>query len=296
MSALLQKVIVLGGRAGSDKMREWARHELNGYDEGIVLPKYRRLHVPLYAMLTNPFGYNGREQRIPPSALPDAIAEMVPVEQLNLGAGVGELEAMVAAGDQSNEPHHLSPDWSDLLGSWLQEHNVEQSTTRVSALYYKVPNASIKGVLVHIRTALAELVADLVSMTPDGEEVPDQANADRAVMYIFNGGRPTVNHTTQHHQRPNVSVPDAHSAVLATDHSTAIGSQAASGKNSSVVGTQSADGEDATLAGHDNTTPAPTEEPAGFWARLRKRGLFVALFTVIAGAIAVFTWIGWTSW
>jgi hypothetical protein len=30
LSSLLQKCIVLGGQAGSEKMRDWARHELNG--------------------------------------------------------------------------------------------------------------------------------------------------------------------------------------------------------------------------------------------------------------------------
>ena len=33
LSSLLQKCIVLGGQAGSEKMREWARQELNGYAE-----------------------------------------------------------------------------------------------------------------------------------------------------------------------------------------------------------------------------------------------------------------------
>ena len=31
LSSLLQKCIVLGGQAGSEKMRDWARQELNGY-------------------------------------------------------------------------------------------------------------------------------------------------------------------------------------------------------------------------------------------------------------------------
>jgi hypothetical protein len=295
VSTLLQMVIVLGGRAGSEKMRTWARHELNGYGEGVELPEYRKIRVPLYALLTNPAGYNGKEQRIPPGVLPDEVADKVPMERLNLGQGVGELEAMVEAGEPH---HHLSPTWGDFLGSWLQKHNIpDPDNTKISAIYYKVPNASIKGVLVQARAALAELVADLISMTPDGEEVPTQVDADLAVQYIFTGDRPTVNLT---HQRttsgPNVSAPGAHSAAVATGNGTALGSQTASGENSSVVGTQSAHGDDATLAGRNNSSAPSKEEPAGFWAGLRKRGVFVALATVVAGAVAVFTWVGWTPW
>jgi hypothetical protein len=31
LSSILQKCIVLGGQAGSEKMRDWARQELRGY-------------------------------------------------------------------------------------------------------------------------------------------------------------------------------------------------------------------------------------------------------------------------
>ena len=37
LSSLLQKCIVLGGQAGSEKMRDWARRELNGYACGVPI-------------------------------------------------------------------------------------------------------------------------------------------------------------------------------------------------------------------------------------------------------------------
>lgn len=45
LSSLLQKCIVLGGQAGSEKMRDWARQELNGYKgDTEAWPDYR--HIP----------------------------------------------------------------------------------------------------------------------------------------------------------------------------------------------------------------------------------------------------------
>jgi hypothetical protein len=44
VASLLQKCIVLGGQAGSEEMRDWARQELNGY-QGEPVPPYRRIYT-----------------------------------------------------------------------------------------------------------------------------------------------------------------------------------------------------------------------------------------------------------
>jgi hypothetical protein len=64
LSSLLQQCIMLGLDTGSEKMRDWARQELNGYTEVDTLPEYRRIPVPLMAMITNMAGYKGRSTRI----------------------------------------------------------------------------------------------------------------------------------------------------------------------------------------------------------------------------------------
>jgi len=57
LPSLLQKCIVLGGRAGSEKMRDWARRELNGYVGIKDIPHYRKLRAQVKLTLTNPMGY-----------------------------------------------------------------------------------------------------------------------------------------------------------------------------------------------------------------------------------------------
>lgn len=54
LSSLLQKCIVLGGGAGSEKMRAWARRELNGYAELGTVPDYRRVPAVLMARMRDP--------------------------------------------------------------------------------------------------------------------------------------------------------------------------------------------------------------------------------------------------
>lgn len=177
---------------------------------------------------------------------------------------------------------------------------------RVAEVYWSVSSVSIQGVLVRIRTALAELVAKLITLTPQGQEVPDSSAADQAVRFILTGARATVNYTVQQAADggTNVAVNGGKNAgpvTVSGKGGSVIGSQTASGANSSVVGRQEASGAGASVvgvqsarasgdvvaAGQDATVPAATEQPVqeGFWARLRKRGAVVA-FAIIVGALA----------
>src|SRR3954464_13871053 len=45
-TALLQKCILLGGQVGSERLRDWARQELRGYDQRDRVPEYRRFTAP----------------------------------------------------------------------------------------------------------------------------------------------------------------------------------------------------------------------------------------------------------
>lgn len=323
LSSLLQKCIVLGGQAGSEKMREWARQELNGYAEADTTPDYRHVRVAVMIVITNRAGYNGMTQRIDDSVFPaqirDMIREKVDLEDAILGGGIGELEALASEG---TDEHHLIPSWSSFIKDTLNQFNMD-SISRVAEVYWSVSNASIRGLLVRVRTALAELVAELITLTPQDQEVPDKLVADQAVQFVITGDRPTVHYSSQHASDGGTNVASgggsaAGPVTVSGVHSSAIGSQTASGANSSVVGIQAANGanssvlsgqavqagHDAVSAGRDATTITSAEnQPVkeGWWARLRKRGVVVA-FAIIIGAIAtvvgtvvgICVWIGWT--
>jgi hypothetical protein len=56
LSSLLQKCIVLGRQARSEKMRDWARQELHGYVGADTVPDYRHIPAALMAVITNSAG------------------------------------------------------------------------------------------------------------------------------------------------------------------------------------------------------------------------------------------------
>ncbi|MBF9134762.1 hypothetical protein I0C86_38415 [Plantactinospora sp. S1510] len=303
VASLLQKCIVLGGKAGSEKMRDWARQELNGYKVDMV-PPYRHVHTGLMAIFTNRAGFNGMHQRIVPTMFPqqirDILAELgVDMETAVLAGGIGELEAL-AKRDEGE--HHLMPPWGDVMVDTLQKHLVTPDT-RVKVVYWPLSDASLRGLLVKVRTALAELIAELIASTPESQDVPDKAAADQAVQYVITGERATVHVTSQHAHGSGVNIAVAPSdGVTVSGAGTAIGSQTASGAGSSVVGSQFASGSHNSLTGRDGAAVDPSARQ-GRWARLRRRGWMVALTTILGGiagvaaaVLGLFTWLDWTPW
>ena len=306
LSSLLQKCIVLGGQARSDQMRDWARQELNGYAGVDTVPEYRHVPAAVMAVITNMAGYNAVPRRLDVSVfdprIRDVIRETVgDLEDAILGAGIGELEALAG---QGTDMHRLVPPWSGVMADTLSKYHMTAGS-RVAEVYWAVPNTSILGILSRVRTALAELVGELITLTPQDQEVPDKLAADQVAQFIITGDRSVINYSLQHAAGggTNVTVTGAAPGPVTVSgaHGTAIGSQTASGANSSVAGTQTASGagssvvggqavqagRDAVTAGRDAAIPVADGQPAkgGWWARLRKRGAVVAFSTII-GAIA----------
>ena len=129
--------------------------------------------------------------------------------------------------------------------------------SRVAEVYWPVSNASIRGLLVRVRAALAELVAELIVLTPQDQEVPDKLAADRATQFVITGDRPTIHYSSQHAADggTNVAVVGASTpgpVTVSGAHGSTIGSQIASGANASVVGSQPVQADrDAVVTGRD---------------------------------------------
>lgn len=310
LSSLLQKCIVLGGKAGSEKMRDWARQELNGYQDFQSIPNYRRLRAQVKLVITNLAGYNPITRPLSASDLDDQLRKIladskVELEVVPLGTNIGELEALAS----SNEDVQLVPYWADVMLQLLNDRYIDSTTSRAASIYWSVSRASFQGLIVRVRTALSELAAELIALTPEDQEVPDKLAADQATQFVITGNRPTINYSLQHATDGGTNAAFATSVsgpvIVSGGQGTAIGSQTASGANSSVVGSQTVQGDHNAIAGRDAASTDTEERHAkeGWWARLRKRGMVVAFATIIGGiaavagtVVAVFAWIGWTPW
>ena len=147
LSSLLQLCIVLGGQAGSEKMRDWARKELHGYSGADDVPDYRHVPAALMAVITNLAGHRPMTQRIDKSDFPrqirDMIGEKVDLEVAIFGEGIGEMEGLAGRG---TDEHRLIPSWSSFIAETLNKLN-SAPNSRVAEVYWSVSNASVQGVL-----------------------------------------------------------------------------------------------------------------------------------------------------
>lgn len=176
----LRKVILLGGRAGSSELRDWASLELSGYDDEASLPAYRRVPAPI-CIDANVGNTRRTGQIISPSILPTYARDLFS-NGPTFFQGIGTIEAMAREaridGGNLTLTHRNAMDVCAAL-------DAGQPFQETTALYWKVSAASIEGIVEHVKTTLAELVAAMRSRTPVGDVLPEATTADWAVREIL---------------------------------------------------------------------------------------------------------------
>lgn len=172
LAGLLRKCLLLGAETGSSSLREWARYELNGYDDTVEVPTYRRVPVPIIKM-NSISGYTVVSgQTIDRFNLPAKAIDAIP-EELPLRQPVEELETLASAPSLSFT--HGSLAYAQAI--WNEELDEFQ---QVTSLHFEMSGAVITGVLGKIRTQLVDVVADLTGDTPL-TELPRKEQVDAAV-------------------------------------------------------------------------------------------------------------------
>lgn len=192
LADLLRKCVLLGGKSGSVELRDWASKELRGYgpDDGDV-PSYRIIAAPIMADAFTG-GAIVKGQRIPVSALPDFVQENIS-EEMHLRQGVRELEALANSADGSGI-HFSLPMGADIAR--LMDAQSENRWQHINALYWSIMPAVIHGVLDNVRTALAELVSELIGTMPNNQQMPTPEQAHQAVGVAVYGKKSQVTVTT----------------------------------------------------------------------------------------------------
>jgi hypothetical protein len=195
--SLLQKCIILGGDSRSETLRDWARAELYGYVSAAEVPGYRTALAPTHLWVTNKAGYHGHSQRLYLQDVPQRARDWLAAEGIQwdvpLAESVGDLEAMAK---RDVAVLQMSPAWSPPILVSINAA-IADGVTHAAGLYWDVPRSGIEGVLVRIRTALAELVAELISLTPEGQELPDKAATDQVAQFVVSGDRNVITYSPQ---------------------------------------------------------------------------------------------------
>ncbi|HWH01631.1 MAG TPA: hypothetical protein VNV66_20470 [Pilimelia sp.] len=183
VAAVLRKCLVLGGRAGSSELRDWARRELRGYDRGEDLPPYRTVPAPI--RIDAVLGYNRvTGQAIGPHQLPE-VAQKHIKESVPLYFSISELEDMARQEGGTGAVNISLPSASVLVS--LMNNGMDEFD-QITAVYFSVSRSHLHGVVDKVRTTCTELVAELRAVMPDDQAIPTQGAVDQAVHVVFHGG------------------------------------------------------------------------------------------------------------
>lgn len=196
VATALRKCVALGGRSGSEALRDWAAKELNGYQGEDGLPGYRVIGAPLRldGMSGN---YKITGEALPPMALPDFVRGVI-TEEVELRQGVGEIEALLEYPEIKLQPAGAAD-----LAMYMNSQSGDRFR-HVQAIYWHVSKPSVRGVLDQVRTTLTQLVAELRATTPTTQPVPTAEAATQAVNVVLKGmGRKTVTVTAAQSSAPD---------------------------------------------------------------------------------------------
>jgi hypothetical protein len=117
-----------------------------------------------------------------PDFAQDAITERVP-----LARGIAELESL----SRTDKPTvKLAPPGAQDLVQWMNHQNPDGD--QITRLYWDVSRSTIEGTVMAVRTALAELIGELLAVVPHGQQAPSKQATDDAIHLVITGDRNTV--------------------------------------------------------------------------------------------------------
>lgn len=190
LADVLRKCVALGGRSGSEQLRDWARRELDGYPPTEELPPYRTVGAVIAIDGAN-LAYKVTGQQVSPSDLPEFVRDTIKQEAA-ITQGVAELEKLASSADEVIRIQHSAmPDLVTYMNS--QQDDVHVNGT-ILAMYWKITPSAVLGILDTIRTNLVALVAEMRAAGVEGVPPADVANnAVQVVVHNAKRSHITVN-------------------------------------------------------------------------------------------------------
>ncbi|MFT4265286.1 MAG: hypothetical protein QM572_18035 [Nocardioides sp.] len=178
LASTLRKCVVLGGHAGSSELRDWARHELDGYGDDVSeMPDYRVIAAPILANGMN-VAYQFRRHQLSVWDLPD-FAQEAYRDGIKMPMGVGELEKLAG----NSKPIDMqAPGMPDVVHYM---NNFGEYNASFESIYFSVAPTAVHGILDKIRTNLVAMVAELRAVGVGSEDIPTSLAADQAVNVII---------------------------------------------------------------------------------------------------------------
>lgn len=184
---MLQKVVLLGNSIGSSKLVNWAKQELNGYDRDEELPEYRKIRAQILIDYTTPRGLWSKRS-IGSEDLPAFVREEGVGNEVPLRNSLAELEGF--ANGQDGPSVNIALPGGDIIAKAMTRAQ-EDPFINIDRVYYCVMRPAFHGVVEAVRTALADLIGEIIRVLPEEDMAPPKELADQAVNFLNTGERST---------------------------------------------------------------------------------------------------------
>lgn len=206
VATALRKCVALGGRSGSEILRDWATRELDGYGNTDDLPDYRI--APAVIQLDGISGHvQVTGQAVAPSSLPDFTHDTIK-EKVPLRAGIGQIEEMA----KRSEIKLSLPGGADLV-RYMNAEN-DNPYQHIDRMYWALSPLAVQGVVDQVRNDLVKLVAEIRAATPAGQVVPTEEATAQAMNFLITGKRNKVQIHAAHATGPHSNATIAHTEDL----------------------------------------------------------------------------------
>ena len=193
----------LGGDADSAELRDWAKHELEGYPQEVTAPEYRRVAALLFANGSFLGGTPITGHPIPMDVLSEADRKMFGSGML-LDMPVSQIQTIA-----KKETAEWRPSHSARIIEAVNSAN--EALTLYDDVYFAMPGHGCAAVIVAVRSRIVSLATLLRGSLP-GDAQPDQASVKAAVSEAVMA--PTVNIVGSHNA---LIVGDGRTASVSTD-------------------------------------------------------------------------------
>ncbi|GGY13135.1 hypothetical protein GCM10010358_76750 [Streptomyces minutiscleroticus] len=178
---LLKLVVVIGGRAFSEPLRQWALNELRGYEGPIEeIPSYRIVVAPIQGDSRSSY-WIGRGETISALELPDFAQDLIS-EQLPIRFGVAKIQNLIDTADDKRKVKVSLPGGAELARTMTYERR-EQGVI-VESLYWAVHVSALQDILEQVRNRLLEFIAELRATATPGTVDPTVEQVHTAVQNI----------------------------------------------------------------------------------------------------------------
>ncbi|MFC9131324.1 hypothetical protein ACFT4A_31405 [Streptomyces sp. NPDC057099] len=181
LATALRRFLLIAGYAHQEELRAWALKQLEGYEAGEELPRFREVAAELEMTVEPSTPGRSRTEdtrQISPHQLPQSVRDRGIGEHAPIRYGVREIEALVAMGWNLE----LSPPGS---AEYMAEVTNELGNgSAVLSLHWRVRLTALRGILDHIRTRLTLFVAEVRASMPPGQRNPHPAHIGSAAIYV----------------------------------------------------------------------------------------------------------------